>query len=190
VARRLTILARSKPGRNAAINLPGSITGFMRWQLTIWYEPGACGDQPRRQAASVIGWIQGDEIMYGREFALHLLQHRLAAPRPGDAIVAVARFTAYAACPASGYQETHSPGGRGSAPGPTPVALRICANGITPDGWARLRRPRVLCRRPLSAPRRTQALAALCDQLTAADARYPGTDLVLRYEVKSRPSPA
>ena len=38
---------------------------------------------------------------------------------------------------------------------------------------------------PLTAPRRTQALAALCDQLTAAGARYPGTDLVLRYEVKS-----
>jgi len=43
---------------------------------------------------------------------------------------------------------------------------------------------------PLTAPRRTQALAALCDQLTAADARYPGTGLILRYEVKSRPSPA
>jgi len=34
---------------------------------------------------------------------------------------------------------------------------------------------------PLTAPRRTQALAALCDQLTA---------LILRYEVKSHPSPA
>ncbi len=43
---------------------------------------------------------------------------------------------------------------------------------------------------PLTAPRRTQALAALSDQLTAAGACYPGTDLVLRYEVKSRPSPA
>jgi transposase-like protein len=43
---------------------------------------------------------------------------------------------------------------------------------------------------PLTAPRRTQALTALCDQLTAAGARYPGTDLVLRYEVKSHPSPA
>jgi transposase-like protein len=43
---------------------------------------------------------------------------------------------------------------------------------------------------PLTAPRRTQALAALCDQLTAAGACYPGTGLVLRYEVKSRPSPA
>jgi len=42
---------------------------------------------------------------------------------------------------------------------------------------------------PLTAPRRTQALAALCDQLTATGARYPGTDLVLRYEVKSHPSP-
>ena len=43
---------------------------------------------------------------------------------------------------------------------------------------------------PLTAPRRTQALAALCDQLTADGACYPGTDLVLRYEVKSHPTPA
>jgi hypothetical protein len=43
---------------------------------------------------------------------------------------------------------------------------------------------------PLTAPRRTHALAALCDQLTAAGACYPGTDLVLRYEVKPQPSPA
>src|SRR5512135_887498 len=43
---------------------------------------------------------------------------------------------------------------------------------------------------PLTAPRRTQALAALCDQLTAARVCYPGTDLALRYEVKSHPSPA
>ncbi len=43
---------------------------------------------------------------------------------------------------------------------------------------------------PLTAPRRTKALAALCDQLSAAGACYPGTDLVLRYEVKPHPSPA
>ena len=43
---------------------------------------------------------------------------------------------------------------------------------------------------PLTAPRRTQALAALCDQLSQAQACYPGTDLVLRYEVKSRPTSA
>jgi hypothetical protein len=42
----------------------------------------------------------------------------------------------------------------------------------------------------LTAPRRTQALAALCEKLTAAGACYPGTDLVLRYEVKPHPSPA
>jgi len=30
----------------------------------------------------------------------------------------------------------------------------------------------------------------LCDQLTAIGACYPGTDLVLRYEVKSHPNPA
>ena len=43
---------------------------------------------------------------------------------------------------------------------------------------------------PLTAPRRTQALAALCDQLNHAASRYPGTDLVLRYEVKPHPGTA
>ena len=41
---------------------------------------------------------------------------------------------------------------------------------------------------PLTAPRRTQALAALCDQLNQAQACYPGTPLVLRYEVKPTPA--
>jgi len=40
---------------------------------------------------------------------------------------------------------------------------------------------------PLTAPRRTAALAALCNQLSQARACYPGTDLVLRYEVKPHP---
>jgi transposase-like protein len=43
---------------------------------------------------------------------------------------------------------------------------------------------------PLTAPRRTQALATLCDLLTQAESRYPGTNLVLRYQVKPHPSPA
>ncbi len=38
-----------------------------------------------------------------------------------------------------------------------------------------------------AAPRRTQALATLCDQLNQAQACNPGTDLVLRYEVKPDP---
>ena len=37
---------------------------------------------------------------------------------------------------------------------------------------------------PLSAPRRTKALAVLCEQLNAAPTCYPGTDLVLHYDVK------
>ena len=37
---------------------------------------------------------------------------------------------------------------------------------------------------PLSAPRRTRALAALCEKLTATAATYPGTTLTLRYQVK------
>lgn len=40
---------------------------------------------------------------------------------------------------------------------------------------------------PLTAPRRTQALAALCDQLNQAASHYPGTNLVLRYQVKPHP---
>ena len=43
---------------------------------------------------------------------------------------------------------------------------------------------------PLTAPRRTQAMAALCDQLNQAGCTYPGTDLLLRYEVKPHPGPA
>ena len=40
---------------------------------------------------------------------------------------------------------------------------------------------------PLSAPRRTRALAALCKQLSTTTTRYPGTRLVLHYEVKEHP---
>ncbi len=43
---------------------------------------------------------------------------------------------------------------------------------------------------PLSAPRRTRALAALCEQLNTAKARYPGTRLTLQYEVKEHHSTA
>jgi transposase len=43
---------------------------------------------------------------------------------------------------------------------------------------------------PLTAPRRTQALAGLCERLSAARTRYPGTDLVLHYEVKPHPRTA
>ncbi len=40
---------------------------------------------------------------------------------------------------------------------------------------------------PLSALRRTRALAALCDELNGAETRYPGTDLVLRFSVNEPP---
>jgi transposase len=43
---------------------------------------------------------------------------------------------------------------------------------------------------PLTAPRRTQAIGALCDQLNHAQARYPGTGLVLRFEIKPHPGTA
>ena len=37
----------------------------------------------------------------------------------------------------------------------------------------------------LSAPRRTRAVAALCEKLTAAKATYPATNLTLVYSVKA-----
>lgn len=39
---------------------------------------------------------------------------------------------------------------------------------------------------PLSAPHRTRALAALCEELTASETTYPGSELTLAYEVKQR----
>ena len=43
---------------------------------------------------------------------------------------------------------------------------------------------------PLTAARRTRAIAALCDWLNDAAACYPGTDLTLRYEIKNHPGVA
>ena len=40
---------------------------------------------------------------------------------------------------------------------------------------------------PLSAPRRTRALAAICELLNDTQTTYPGTDLVLTYRVKPQP---
>jgi hypothetical protein len=40
---------------------------------------------------------------------------------------------------------------------------------------------------PLPTQRATTAIAELCEHLTATRTRYPGTDLILRYEVKNHP---
>ena len=40
---------------------------------------------------------------------------------------------------------------------------------------------------PLPTRRATNALTELCEHLTATHTRYPGTDLLLRYESKTRP---
>lgn len=40
---------------------------------------------------------------------------------------------------------------------------------------------------PLPTRRATTAIAQLCEHLTATHTRYPGTDLILRYEIKTRP---
>ncbi|MGH3094676.1 MAG: putative transposase [Streptosporangiales bacterium] len=41
---------------------------------------------------------------------------------------------------------------------------------------------------PATAPRRSRALAALCQQLTATETTYPGTDLTIVYSVKNQPN--
>ena len=43
---------------------------------------------------------------------------------------------------------------------------------------------------PPSAPRRSNALAALCTELTDTGTRYPGTDLTLAYSIKGHSDPA
>jgi len=43
---------------------------------------------------------------------------------------------------------------------------------------------------PLSAGRRTRAIAALCDKLNATQTKYPGSGLTLRYEIKNHPGTA
>lgn len=43
---------------------------------------------------------------------------------------------------------------------------------------------------PASAPRRSRALAALCDHLTGTATRYPDTDLTIAYSIKDHPRPA
>ena len=40
---------------------------------------------------------------------------------------------------------------------------------------------------PASAPQRSRALAALCNELTDTATRYPGTDLTLAYSIKGHP---
>ncbi len=40
---------------------------------------------------------------------------------------------------------------------------------------------------PASAPRRSNALAALCAELTDTQTRYPSTNLTLNYSIKGHP---
>ncbi|TWP31995.1 putative transposase [Leekyejoonella antrihumi] len=43
---------------------------------------------------------------------------------------------------------------------------------------------------PATAPRRSRALAALCEELTATETTYPGTNLTIVYTVKDHPDPS
>ncbi|MDN5751028.1 MAG: hypothetical protein L0H64_21385 [Pseudonocardia sp.] len=40
---------------------------------------------------------------------------------------------------------------------------------------------------PLPTRRASTAIAELCEHLTATKTRYPGTDLIMRYEIKTAP---
>jgi transposase-like protein len=57
-------------------------------------------------------------------------------------------------------------------------ALTVSGDIIPAGGILRVRLD------PLTAPRHTRALAALCHELSATATRYPGTALTLHYEVK------
>ncbi len=70
-------------------------------------------------------------------------------------------------------------------------AYALIREALTTSGDIRPGNGQLLIRLdPLTAPRRTQALTALCDQLNQTQTCYPGTDLVLRYEVKPHPGTA
>ena len=43
---------------------------------------------------------------------------------------------------------------------------------------------------PATAPRRSRALHALCEQLTATETIYPDTQLKIVYSVKDQPDPS
>lgn len=42
---------------------------------------------------------------------------------------------------------------------------------------------------PLPTQAKTAAIAELCEHLTSTQTRYPGTELILRYTIKTKPSP-
>ena len=63
-------------------------------------------------------------------------------------------------------------------------ALAVSGDIIPGDGTLTVRLD------PLTAPRRTRALATLCGQLNPTATRYPGTQLTLRYEIKDNPGTA
>src|SRR5665647_1766423 len=55
---------------------------------------------------------------------------------------------------------------------------------VSTDSPVAARRAQVARRRTRRA---TTAIAELCEHLTATKTCYPGTDLILRYEIKTRP---
>jgi hypothetical protein len=74
---------------------------------------------------------------------------------------------------------------------PVPTRRGLPAYRDFSGGWSFYRYPPgdgVLTVRldPLPTRRATTAIAELCEHLTATHTRYPGTNLILRYEIKSR----
>jgi hypothetical protein len=62
---------------------------------------------------------------------------------------------------------------------PKSVRARSAGKKVRPPGRFRLD--------PLPTQRATSAIAQLCEHLTDTQTRYPGTNLILRYEIKAGP---
>ncbi len=67
-------------------------------------------------------------------------------------------------------------------------ARDVIREAITSSGSVRATRTHLhVTLNPLSTPRRTRAIASLCNELNATETTYPGTTLTLRYSIKKHP---
>ncbi len=66
-------------------------------------------------------------------------------------------------------------------------ARDVIREAITSSGSVRVTKTHLhVTLNPLSSPRRTRAIAALCNELNATKTTYPGTNLTLHYTIKTR----
>ena len=68
-------------------------------------------------------------------------------------------------------------------------ARDVIREAITSNGSVRATKTHLhVTLNPLSSPRRTRAIASLCNELNATKTTYPGTNLTLHYTIKTRAS--